>query len=89
MAWEIFELICDHMISRKSETSKPECGKLIQDCAFTRNRVRQDDVEGGKAIGRDKEKALAEVEHFADLPAAKFFYPGKFESGLHRDGLKR
>ena len=64
------------MIRREAKSLEPKGGDLIQNRSFVRNRIGQDDVKGGKPIGRDEEQSLAEIEDFAHLAAAQFFYSG-------------
>src|SRR5438309_6292544 len=52
----------DHVALDKIKSPKPEGGDLVQDRAFVRNRVGQDDVEGRETIGGDEEKRVAEIE---------------------------
>src|SRR6478672_1383066 len=44
------------MIRRQLNFLKPESRNLIQNRALERNRIGQNDVEGGKAIGRNEEQ---------------------------------
>jgi len=52
---KLIEVRSDEMVSGEVEFLKPESGDLIQDRALIRNRIRQNDVEGGKTIADDKE----------------------------------
>ena len=48
--------------------SEPVEGQLIEDPSLLGNRCRQDDVEGGKAVGRDHQQlTLGELVGVADL----------------------
>jgi hypothetical protein len=38
------------------------------------NRIRQNDVESGEAIGGDEEQGVAEVEDFTNFSGAEFRY---------------
>ena len=49
---------------------EPEQRNLAEDAAFVRNASGQHVVEGGNAVGRHKQQALAvELVHVADFPA--------------------
>ena len=52
---KLIEVRSNEMVSGEVEFLKPESGDLIQDRALIRNRIRQNDVEGGKTIADDKE----------------------------------
>ncbi len=67
------------MILPQPNFFEPESGNLIEDRPFIRDRVGQNNVEGGKAIGRDKEEGIAEIEDFAHLAAAQFRQAGQIE----------
>ena len=67
------------MVLDKGETPKPKRGQLIQDRAFARNRIWENDVKSRKPIGRDEKQGVAQIKDFADFAAAKLFYSGKFE----------
>ena len=67
------------MISDRGKLLEPESGDLVQDRAFVGNRIRQNDVESGEAVGRDEEQRLAEIEDFAHLAAAQFGQVRKIE----------
>src|SRR5438309_6501807 len=69
----------DHVALDKIKSPKPEGGDLVQDRAFVRNRVGQDDVEGRETIGGDEEKRVAEIEDFADFAGAEFGNPRQIE----------
>src|SRR5438067_3578056 len=75
------------MILDLVEAFKPKCRKLIQNCAFVRNRVRQNNIKGRETVGRDEQQSVAEVEDFAHFSAAQFFKSGEIDrslwSGLH------
>jgi hypothetical protein len=60
------------MIFYERKSPKPESGNLVQDRAFLRNRIRQDDIEGRQPIGGDEEKSVPEVEDFTDFAGAEF-----------------
>ena len=47
---KLIEIRGDKMIIDVVETLKPERRNLIQDRAFIRNRIGQDDVKSGEAI---------------------------------------
>src|SRR6266480_3125702 len=72
------------MVLHEVEAPKPERGNLIQNGTLLRNRIGQDDVEGGQTIGRDKEERVAEIEDFADFAGAQFRNAGKFEIAQRR-----
>jgi hypothetical protein len=61
------------------ESIEPKGGNLVEHCAFVRNRIGQDHVKCGDAIGDDEEQCLAQVEHFAHLAAAQFFNSVKID----------
>jgi hypothetical protein len=67
------------MIFYERESPKPERGNLVQDRAFLRNRIGQDDIEGRQPIGGDKEESVAEVEDFTDFAGAEFADARKVE----------
>ncbi|MEY2557965.1 MAG: hypothetical protein QOE34_1390 [Verrucomicrobiota bacterium] len=79
IVWKFLDVGSDHVVPRKGETTKPERGKLIQDRAFARNWIGENNIEGRKPIGRDEEKSFAEVKNFADFAAAKLFYSRQVE----------
>ena len=63
----------------KGELAKPERGNLIQNGAFLRNRIGENDVEGREAIGSDEEQGFAEIEDLADFAGAEFGNAGQVE----------
>src|SRR3954470_1661467 len=69
----------NHVVRDEIEPAKPEGGDLIQDGALLRDRVRQNDVEGRKAIGGNEEERVAEIEDFTDFSGAEFWNAGKVE----------
>ena len=75
---KLIEVRSDEMVSGEVELLKPESGDLIQDRALIRNRIRQNDVEGGKTIADDEEQGIAEVENFAHFATAQFLNSRKF-----------
>src|SRR5262249_18720903 len=82
----------DKMIVDFAEAIEPECRQLVQDRALLRDRVRQDDVERRESIGRDEQKRVAKIEHFANLAAAQLFNSGKINGCLrcrfHKENVK-
>jgi 23S rRNA (cytosine1962-C5)-methyltransferase len=72
------------MILDLTEALEPKRGELIQDCAFVWNRIWQDHIKRGEAIGRDEKQRFPEIKNFAHLSAAQFFDAGKVEKGLGR-----
>ena len=79
---KLFEVRSDEMVFGEVQFLKPESGDLIQDRALIRNRIRQNDVEGGKTIADDEEQGIAEVENFAHFATAQFLNSRKFNFGL-------
>ena len=59
--------------------AEPEIGNLREDLAFAGNAVGHDAVKGGNAVGGDKEEAVAQIEHLADLAAFKFADAGQIK----------
>ena len=51
------------------EGVEPEVGDAVENLAFVRNSVGENNVEGGNTIGCDDEKLVAEVIHFPDFSA--------------------
>ena len=70
------------MILYLTEALEPKGGELIQDCAFVWNRIWQDHIKRGWAIGGDEEQRFPEIKNFAHLSAAQFFDTRKIEKGL-------
>ena len=56
---------------------EPEKRKLRKDAAFIWNGSREDDVEGGKAVGSDDEKFAAEVEDVANFATRRWCEAGE------------
>src|SRR5204862_912008 len=74
----------DKVIIDSVETFEPKRGDLIEDRALVWNRIGQNHIEGREPIGHDEEKRLAEIENFADFPAAEFFDSRKIDNRLWR-----
>jgi hypothetical protein len=60
------------------EFFEPEKRELGKNAPFVGNGRGKNDVEGGKAIGGDDEKPIAEVVDIANLAAASELESGKF-----------
>ena len=82
---EFVEISRDEVIVDLIEVFEPKRGELIQHCALVGNRIRQNHVEGRKAIGHDEKECIAKIENFAHLAAAHFFYSWQFEITLRRN----
>src|SRR5438270_601723 len=80
---KLIEVRSNEMVSGDVEFLKPESGDLIQDRALIRNRIRQNDVEGGKTIADDEKQGIAEVENFAHFATAQFLNSREFNFREH------
>ena len=58
---------------------EPEIGNLREHLALARNPVGHDAIEGGDAVGGDKQQAVAQIKNFADLAAFQFADAGQFK----------
>ena len=72
---------------------EPEMRDLRQDFALTRYAIGQDAVEGGNAVGGDKQEAVAQIENLPDFAAFEFADAGQIQREQwfvqHRANMRR
>src|SRR5205807_7216862 len=83
--WELVKICRDKVVSDIVKTMEPEGRDLVKHRALVWNRIGQNDVKCGDAVGDNKEQCLAQVENFPHFTAAHFFYSGQVDRGLRGD----
>jgi hypothetical protein len=77
--WKLLGIRREKVILDVVESLEPECGNLIQHCAFAGDRIGKDNVKCGNPIRYDKEQCRTKVEDFAHLAAAQFLNSAKID----------
>jgi len=67
---ELLELRFQQMVLGVAEAAEPEDRDLVEDFSFVGDAGREDDIEGGDAVGGDEEERVAEVVDVAYFSAA-------------------